>query len=117
MLPPQKSIVLWGGNDLLDSSIESILTVHSDWKVVCVPGTECLDTLNQVIENTNPSIVIIRCKETITQHALPIQLIHDHPAINVITLGFENNTMEVYSKQTITINQVSDLISILADRI
>ena len=42
-----------------------------------------------------------------------MELLNDHPDVKVITLGFENNSMEVYSKQTIEIKQVSDLVSVL----
>ena len=115
-MPNSKKIVFWGSADLLDSSLESILTSQSGWEVVCVSHKAGIRALNIAVEKTNPEIILIRYeKKIITKPFLPMQLINDHPGVKVITLGFENNSMEVYSKQTILIKQVSDLISVLED--
>jgi hypothetical protein len=111
-----KAIVLWGREDLLDSSIESILISLNVWQVVCVSSKESLDALYQAVNKVDPDFVIIRYEENNYTPLLPMQLIHDHPAMTVIAMGFKNNSMEVYSKQTIVINKVSDLISVLENK-
>jgi len=113
MMTSSHAIVFWGKEDLLDSSFESILASREGWEVICVSNRENVEALNRAVEKANPEFVIIRYEKNQTTPFLPIQLIKDHPAIRVITIGFDNNAMEVYSKQTIEIKEVSDLISIL----
>jgi len=110
-----KKIVFWGRADLLDSSVESILASLAGWEVVCVSNKAGIKALNMAVKKANPDIIIIRFEKNHTIPFLPMQIINDHPGIKVITLGFDNNSMEVYSKQTILIKQVSDLISVFED--
>jgi len=117
MMPTSKKIVFWGRADLLDSSLESILSSQSGWEVVCVPNRSSFKTLNSTVEKTDPEIIIIRIEKDRSNPIFPMQLINDHPDVKVITLGFENNSLEVYSRHTIQIKQVSDLISVLEDNL
>jgi len=110
-----KKIVFWGRADLLDSSVESILASLVGWEVVCVSNKAGIKALNMAVKKAIPEIIIIRIEKDHTTPIFPMQLINDHPGIKVITLGFDNNSMEVYSKKTILIKQVSDLISVFED--
>ena len=108
-----KKIVVWGSEDILSSSIEFFLAAKEDWNVVSISNHEDLDALISAVETTQPDIVIINqaCNADLTN--LPLQLLQDHPAIKVITIGLENNVMDVYSKQKVLVKQAADLITVI----
>jgi hypothetical protein len=113
MATSNKTIVMWGMQDLLDSSIQSILTSLQGWNVVYVSNEENVEALHTAIKKFSPAILIIRYEKFETNLLLPMQMIQKYPSLKIITIGFENNSMEVHSKQTIDIKHVSDLISVL----
>ena len=104
---------MWGGEDILSSSIELFLAAKEDWKVVRISNNEDLDALLFAVSTAHPDIVIIHqgCPNDPTN--LPLQLLQDHPAIKVITISLDNNAMEVYSKQKMMVKQASDLITVI----
>jgi len=108
-----KMIVVWGGEDILSSSIELFLAAKQDWKVVRISNKKDLDAVILAVETTQPDIVIIHqeCIKDQTNSAL--QLLKRHPAIKVITISLENNVMDVYSKKKILVKQASDLITVI----
>lgn len=108
-----KKIVIWDGEDILSSSIKLFLAAREDWQVVSISSSEDLETLKLVVETTQPDIVIIRQGCQNGPPNLPVQLLQDHPAIKVITLGLEDNLMEIYCKQKILVKHASDLIAVI----
>jgi len=106
-----KTIVVWGKEDTLKSSIEYFLSARKNWKVVSISNVEDPKALLLAVKTTQPDIVIIYqgCHGCPTY--LPLQLLQDYPVIKVITISLENNMIEVYSKQKIMIKQASDLIA------
>lgn len=106
-----KTIVLWGLEDLLSSSVEFYLTVQKDWKVINVSDEENLDAMMQAVERVKPDVVILRQgKQCGNLNLLPL-LLKDRPSLKVITVTLDNNLMEVYSKQNILVRSAADLIS------
>jgi hypothetical protein len=107
-----KTVVLWGSEDILIASVESILASKKEWEVVSLSNKEDIDTLVQAVETTHANIVIMQRGEHSDPTILPMQLIKDLPSLRVITISLENNSMEVFSKQKIWVKDVSDLISV-----
>lgn len=112
MITKSKTVVLWGSEDILISSVESILTSNKEWRVVSISNKEGIDGLIQAVETTHANIVIMQQGEYGGPCMLPMQLIKDLPSLKVITVSLENNSMEVFSKQKILVKEVSDLISV-----
>lgn len=108
-----KMILIWGGEDILSSSIEFILSAKDDWKVVSISNQEGCGTLSMALETTQPDIVIIHQGFHHDPTQLALQLLQDHPAIKVIMINLENNVIEVYSKQKILAKEASDLITVI----
>jgi hypothetical protein len=112
MMTKSKTVVLWGSEDILISSVESILASKKEWEVVSLSNKKDIDTLIQAVETTHANIVIMQQGEHSDPTFLPMQLIKDLPSLRVITVSLENNSMEVFSKQKIWVKDVSDLISV-----
>ena len=112
-MPKPKMIVIWDGEDILGSFVTLFLAAREDWAVVNIANKEDLDALILAAGSTPADIVIIYQRCHTDPPNLPLELLHDHPAIKVITLSLENNTMDVYSKQKIMVQQASDLIAVI----
>ena len=108
-----RSILIWGNEDILSSSIELFLDANEKWNVVNLSNKDDLEALTMAVDATQPDIVIINHGYQNDLTNLPLQFLMDHPGIKVITLNLENNAMEVYSKQEILVKQASDLIAVI----
>ena len=108
-----KMIVVWGSEDILSAYIEYFLAAKDDWNVVSISNQEAQETLMLAVDTMQPDFVIINqpCNADLTD--LPLKLLQDHPAIKVITIGLENNLMDVYSLQQVFIRQAADLIKVI----
>lgn len=106
-----KTIVLWGREDLLSTSVELLLTAQKGWKVINIPIEETLDALMKAMDEVKPDIVIIPREDHADHLKLPTVLFDNYPKLKVITVSPDNNLMEVYSKQDILISSAFDLIS------
>ena len=108
-----KTIVLWGREDLLSSSVELYLTAQKGWRVIGISIEENYETLIQTVAKVHPDVVIIHQGDHSANSSLPMQLIQDYPGLRVITMSLQDNLMEVYSKQNILVKAASDLISVV----
>jgi len=111
-----KTIVLWGREDLLSTSVELFLTTQKGWKVVNIPNEESLDVLSSTVDKLNPDVVIIQQDDLVCNLNLPAMLLQNHPGLRVITVSPHDNRMEVYSKQDILVTSASDLLSVVKAR-
>jgi len=108
-----KKIVLWGQDDLLSSSVKLFLTSQQGWDVHNVSHQENLETLIQVIDKVNPDVIVFYQENGTGDPDLPTTLMKNHPGLKVIGLSLDNNIMEVYSRQNVLIESVSDFISVI----
>ena len=111
MISKSKMIVIWGGDDLLSTSIKYFFATKENWKVVSISNQQDLDALLPVGDSTDLDVVVIHqaCQNDAVN--LPVCLLRDYPTIKVILLSLENNLLDIYSKKEILIEQSSDLIS------
>jgi hypothetical protein len=108
-----KTIVLWGREDLLSSSVELFLTAQKGWHVISISNDENFDALLLAVDKVHPDVVILQEGDRAGNSNLPIKLLQDHPGLKVITVSLKDNLMEVYSKQNILVRSASDLISVV----
>ena len=108
-----KTIVLWGREDLLSTSVKHILTMQNGWKVVKISNEETLDTLIKVVDEVKPDVVIIHQGDRAGDLSLPTVLLRDYPGLKMIAVSLNDNLMEVYSKQNISVTSAIDLISVI----
>jgi len=106
-----KTIVLWGRGDLLSSSVELFLSTQKGWHVINLPNDENPETLVKAVDELSPDVVIIHQQNGDGDLNLPANLLQRRPGLKVITVNLENNVLEIYSKQDITVTSASDLIT------
>jgi len=108
-----KTIVFWGREDLLSSSVELLLTAQKEWHVINVTNEGGAETLMETLEKISSDVVIIHLEDRVRNSTLPSILLKNYPHLRVITVNPKDTLVEVYSKQCIVINSASDLISVI----
>ena len=108
-----KSLVLWSYEDLLGSSVESLLKNLTNWNPISISKEEGFEALSKAVETTHAELVILRQGEPNDSTILLMHLLQAHPGLRVITINFENNVMEIYNKQEILIKEAADLNSVI----
>lgn len=111
-----RTAILWGPDDLLTRAMEKFLTVGETWKVIRIPAKQGICSLVEQVQKTKPGLVIFYQAEFGADVGPLMKLLHDQPELRVITVSLENNVMQVYSKQSIMVRKVSDLLGIIEDR-
>jgi len=109
-----KTIMLWGQENLLSSTLELILSTQKEWRVVNIISEGNCDALIQELDKVDPDVIIFHRDFFDENFHLSTALFQNHPNLKVITASLTSNTMEVYSKQDIEIMSSSDLISAVA---
>lgn len=106
-----KMVVVWGENDVLNTSIQILLAKKEDLQVVNVSSERELTTLLLSSDKTNQNIVVVHQKNQNGEGCKPLKLLKEYPHIKVIQISLENNSIDVYSKQEVLIKQPIDLIN------
>lgn len=108
-----RKTILWGREDLLSRAVLLFLETRMDWDVIKVSSDGGVDNLIQKIERVKPDVVIL-CQDTVDgDSALPLRVLDEQYCLKVVSLNLENNLMQVYSKQKIIVQGVSDLLSVV----
>jgi hypothetical protein len=108
-----RTLILWGREDLLGEAVESILRADKDWRDIKVLGNPDVSALAREVENFKPEIVIINrgpCEESFPPL---LQIIENLPEVKIITVNPDNNLVEVYNKQKVRIEDISDLLAVI----
>ena len=107
-----RKVIVWGQDDLLSQSVGYFLESNT-WDVVRVFVDDGTDQLVRETRRLNPDVVIL-CRDLMGDEAsLPLRLIEEHLCSRVLTIGLESNEVQVYSKQSVILEGVSDLLSIV----
>lgn len=108
-----KKVIIWGRDDLLNWIIGHFLEDREDWEVVSLSNERGIDYLIQEVENINPDVVIVYQYKCVNSLSLLLPLLYARPTLTIITVNPENNATEVYTKKQVSVQEVSDLISIV----
>ena len=108
-----RKAVLWGENDVLSQAICHILMANMTWEVIRVSRSGVAGDLIEELKRINPEVVIIRNDKVGENSTLPLQLLHEQLCTKVVSLGLESNLAQVYSKQNVILQGVTDLLSIV----
>ena len=122
-----KTVFVWGPNDLLTKAMEMFLTngETDKWNVIRFPANHCISSLVKEAQKTRPDLVILYQARHADDSDPLIRLLQEQPELKVlanqpeskiIIVSLENNVMQVYSKHSITVRQVSDLLSVIENR-
>ncbi len=115
-MPKPRTVILWGQNDLLTKAMEMFLTAGEAWDVIKLPANQCITALVEQVQKIKPDLVIIYQAKPGDDSDSLSKLIQEQPDLRMITVSLENNVMQVYSKRSITVRQVADLLSVIEDR-
>ena len=109
--PEEKTIILWGDDDVLIRAVEDLLIPGKGWKIIRV-SNDCDEVaLAQMFEQVTPDVLIVHASAFASNMRLLVKFVMDYSKLKVITIGLENNQMEIYEKQTICIKKASDLLA------
>jgi len=111
-----KVAILWGCEDLLGSAVEQLLTKAKDWKIIRIYDESDANLLVREVERVNPDVVILHRSAYASSFQEPLKkLMVDHREMRLIAISLENNLVEVYNKQTVSIKEASDLLSVMEE--
>lgn len=114
--------VLWAPDDVLARAMESFLEAGETWQVIRIPADEDIRSLVEQVQRIRPSLLILYHRKPdddtdplmkLLDDQPELKVLADQPELKVITMSLENNHIQVYSKQSITIRGISDLLSII----
>jgi len=108
-----RKAILWGGDDLLSQAVGLFLEARMTWRVIKVSSTENVEYLIQKVTMVKPDVVILCHDKDQGDSVLPLRLIDEQPYLKVVTVNLENNHLQVYSKQNVVIEGVSDLLCVI----
>jgi len=122
-----RTVLLWGENELLTKAMEMFLTAGhmATWQVVRVPAGVCSKELVAQVQTIRPDLLILYQPKPVNgtdpllkllQEQPELKVIGEQPESRVIIVSLENNVLQVYTKQSITVQHVSDLLSVMDDR-
>lgn len=107
----EKTVILWGQDDVLTIAVENLLHTGDNWKVMRISDDLDEVALAQVVEQVIPDVVIVHEGAFSGNVRLLIRFVQDYPKLKIITIGLENNKMDIYTKKTMCIKEPSDLLA------
>lgn len=110
---PARKAILWGGDDLFSQAVGLFLETRTIWDVVQISSKSRVSVLVETARRIRPEMIILCSDDKSGETTLPMRLIEEIPCLKVITIGLESNLIQVYSRQQVMIEGVSDLLSIL----
>lgn len=120
-----KTAILWGQPDVLAQAMEIFLKKEENWEVIRIPVDQGIGSLVEQVRKTRPDLVILHSGKggdqadpllRLLQEQPELKVLGDQPETKVVLLSIENNVVQVYSKRSITVRKVSDLLSAIKDR-
>lgn len=106
-----RKIIVWGQDNLLARAIDQILTTRLAWDVTRMMNTDG-ECLLQTVDMIKPKVVVL-CHVDVEDLALVFHLLGSQPEIRVITVGLENNVVNVYSHHNFILRGGSDFVSVV----
>lgn len=110
---PLHKALIWGRENLLAHSVELFLDASRKWQVIRVSPEDGDFDLVEAAARISPEVVILCADGQGGDSVLPLRLIEVFPCLKVVVIGLESNLLQVYSRQHVMIEGVSDLLSIL----
>ena len=108
-----KIIALWGDEELLTEAIKNLLVTKKEWVVIRISNEWDDETLARELKRQNLDILIVSEGILASNGTQLIKSVQDFPKLKIIMISLENNLLKIYNKQTICIEEASDLMSII----
>lgn len=111
-----KTVLVWGGEDILSLSMEMFLSTKTGWQITRISNKEKPEVVIQTVETLQPDTVLIHEGDQIFPRDLISHLLQEHTSIKVIMICLDTNEMDVYSKQKILARDPFDLIEAIESK-
>jgi hypothetical protein len=105
--------VLWGRENMLGCAVESLLNNRNELDIIKISEEMGLDALIEKVETCHPDVVVIYQPNSCSNADVPMRLMQNQIWLKVILVNLENNSVEVFNKQQVWINESTDLLSIV----
>jgi hypothetical protein len=109
----RKTVLLWGHENLLGYSVELLLNAANDLDLVKVSADQGVDGLVAQVESIHPDVVIIYQLNSAFDPHLMTRLMQNQLWLKVVLVHLESNSVEIFNKQKVWINESPDLLSIV----
>lgn len=108
-----KTVVLWGHENLLGYSVELLLNTRKDLELIKISEKLGAGVLLEQVEQIHPDVVVIYQLNSSSHADLPMRLAQIQERLKIILVNLENNSVQVFSKQVVQINEGTDLLAIV----
>jgi hypothetical protein len=105
--------VLWGPESVLMDSVEFFLKAGAKWEVVKIPSESGADHLLQRVNHVKPEVVVLCQEKDDSDFNILMRLAQIQFCSKVVVVSLESNLVQVYGRQNLILNQVSDLLSVI----
>ena len=109
----KKIAIVLGGDDILGTYLQYLLTDKDSWQVISICVIESIDAVVQEIIKLKPDAVIVSQNCCRNNFLTTLRLLIEDTGIKVISINLENNFLNVYYKEKILITKPNDLIAVL----
>ena len=111
--PAKKVIFLWKRPDLLGVYLEFLLRSIPNAEIIVSDCTQ-VESLEQQVGKINPDVMLLFKDDLATGEELSNILNSSQQQLQVIIIHPQNNTVEIITKQQVSLSTSSDLFSIIA---
>lgn len=94
-------------------AVEHLLVHKHEWRAVRISSEWDEETMTRELQGIIPDVLVVS-ESVLTEDGYRlIQIVEEYPKLKIITISLENNLIEIYHKQTLGINEASDLLEII----
>jgi hypothetical protein len=108
-----KTVFLWGREELLMRAVEHLLVQKHEWHAIRISSEWDEETMALKLKGIFPDVLVVSESVLMDDGYRLIQIVEEYPKLKIITINLENNLIEIYHKQTLGINEASDLLEII----
>ena len=116
-LTSPKVIILWKDDDVLLRAVELLLKSRAGWRVTTFTENWDDNDLIQQVNGTSPDVFIVHEDVFIAKIYLFTKFAQQFSRLKIITMSLENNQLNIYKRQTISVREATDLFSIIEENL
>jgi hypothetical protein len=110
-----KTIILWGQDDVLIRAVEDLLGVETGWRLIRVSDDLNEVSLARTLADITPDVLIVHESALGSDIRPLLGFMQAHSQLKIITIGLQNNQMEIYNKKRVCIREASDLLAAISN--
>lgn len=94
-------------------AVEHLLVQKHEWRAIRISSEWDEETMALKLKGIFPDVLVVSESVLTDDGYRLIQIVEEYPKLKIITINLENNLIEIYHKQTLGINEASDLLEII----